>query len=73
MNESDPDWFREPTRREHGLAGWLFIGFGVFFLMLFVLLRGTWFCWVVAVLGVYSLVHGVGHLRDARRTRGDGS
>jgi hypothetical protein len=65
----DADWFRAPTPREHRIAGWLFIAFGVFFLMLFVVLAGWWFRWVIAALGVYSIVHGVGHLIDARGRR----
>src|SRR5688500_15475322 len=31
---SDPDWFRAPSRREHWIAAGLFVGFGVFFLLL---------------------------------------
>ncbi|HYO09055.1 MAG TPA: hypothetical protein VER17_08785 [Tepidisphaeraceae bacterium] len=68
-SESDPDWFREPTAREHRIAGWLFLGFGVFFLMLFVVLWGWWFRWVIGGLGIYSFGHGVRHLLDARRRK----
>jgi len=66
---ADPDWFRQPTSREHRIAGWLFLAFGVFFLMLFVVLRGWWFRWVIAGLGVYSIVFALGHLRDSRGRR----
>ncbi len=59
----DTDWFRQPTRREHGIAAGLFIGFGLFFLALFVVVDGWWFRWVIAGLGVYSLLHGGGHAR----------
>jgi len=62
----DPDWFRAPTPREHRIAGALFFGFGVFFLLLFVVLAGWWFRWVIAALGVYSVLHGLRHLLDAR-------
>lgn len=61
-----PEWFREPTRREHWIAGGLFVGFGVFFIALFIVLAGWWFRWVVLVLGVYSIVHGLGHAHRAR-------
>ena len=68
----DTDWFREPTRREHGIAACLFIFFGLFFLALFVVVAGWWFRWVIAGLGVYSILHGAGHVRAfLRRRRGD--
>ena len=66
------DWFREPTRREHGIAAALFIFFGLFFLALFVVTSGWWFRWVIAGLGIYSILHGAGHARDCFRRRGDG-
>jgi hypothetical protein len=65
-NDTDP-MFRPPTAREHRIAGWLFIGFAVFFFLLFVVLAGWWFRWVIVGLGVYSFLHGVKHLQDARR------
>ena len=64
---ADPDWFREPSRREHWLAAGLFVGFGVFFVLLFVVTAGWWFRWVTLALGIYSVFHGIGHARDARR------
>ena len=64
---ADPDWFREPSRREHWLAAGLFVGFGVFFVLLFVVTAGWWFRWVTLGLGIYSVFHGLGHARDARR------
>ena len=70
--DADPDaeWFRPPTRREHAIAAALFIGFGVFFLLLFIVVHGWWFRWVIAGLGVYSILHGAGHARDYfRRAR----
>jgi len=67
VTQEPEQWFRPPTRREHRIAGWLFIGFGVFFVMLFVVLHGWWFRWVIVGLGVYSCVHGLRHLQDARR------
>ena len=66
---ADPHWFREPTRREHWMAAGLFIAFGVFFVLLFFLTAGLWFRWVTLGLGVYSIVHGLGHARQARSAR----
>jgi hypothetical protein len=63
-----PDsWFREPTAREHRIAAGLFIGFAVFFTMLFVVQAGWWFRWVVLGLAACSLLYGLGHARDAWR------
>lgn len=59
----DAAWFRAPTARERRIAGWLFIGFGVFFGMLFILHAGWWFRWVVLALGIFSLVRGIGFFR----------
>lgn len=64
---ADPDWFREPTPREHRIAAALFIGFGIFFVLLFVVQAGWWFRWVMLTLGVFSTIHGVRHALDARR------
>lgn len=69
--QPDTDWFRQPTRREHGIAAGLFVFFGLFFLALFVVVDGWWFRWVIAGLGVYSILHGMGHARDFVRRRGD--
>jgi hypothetical protein len=70
MHETgDAEWFREPSRREHRIAAGLFIAFGVFFVMLWVVQRGWWFRWVVLGLGVYSILHGLRHARDARESR----
>jgi len=66
---SDPDWFRKPTPREHRIAAALFIGFGVFFVLLFFVLSGWWFRWVIVCLGVYSTIHGTRHAMDSRRDR----
>ena len=65
-----PDWFRGPSRREHWLAAGLFVAFGVFFVLLFVVTAGWWFRWVTLGLGVYSVLHGLGHARDAARGPG---
>ena len=59
---ADPEWFRAPTRREHAIGAGLFVGFGIAFVLLFVVLRGWWFRWVVLGLGVYSIVRGLRHL-----------
>jgi hypothetical protein len=69
--QSETEWFREPTRREHGIAAALFVFFGLFFLALFVVVDGWWFRWVIAGLGVYSILHGGGHARDYLRRRGE--
>ncbi|HEX8523082.1 MAG TPA: hypothetical protein VF669_12565 [Tepidisphaeraceae bacterium] len=58
--EAEP-WFREPSVREHRIAAALFIGFGVFFILLFVVLSGWWFRWIIIALGVYSILHGARH------------
>jgi len=67
-----PELFRAPTVREHRIAAALFVGFAVAFFMLFVVLQGWWFRWVIAGMGVWSLVVGVQHARDARAARGAG-
>jgi fatty acid desaturase len=66
---ANPDWFREPSRREHWMGAALFVGFGVFFVLLFWVLGGWWFRWVVLGLGVYSVWHGLRHAIDARRSK----
>jgi hypothetical protein len=67
MEQSHPEWFREPTPREHRIAAALFIGFGVFFVLLFSVQGGWWFRWVILGLGVISIIHGARHWLDARR------
>jgi hypothetical protein len=67
--QASPDWFREPTRREHGIAGALFIGFGAFFVMLFFVQRGWWFSWVEIGLAAISLCYGLGHLIGLMRSK----
>ena len=66
QEQAHPEWFREPTRREHWIAAALFVGFGVFFVLLFFVTYGFWFRWVTLGLGIYSVVHGLGHARRAR-------
>ena len=68
-DEPEEQWFRPPTAREHRIGGWLFIGFALFFVALFCVLSGWWFRWVMGGLGVYSLIHGLRHLRDARGSK----
>ena len=65
-----PEVFREPTRREHFIAAGLFVGFAVFFVMLYVVLSGWWFRWVILGLGVWSFLYAVRHWFDARRAAG---
>jgi len=62
-----PDWFREPSRREHWMAAALFVAFGAFFVALFVVQRHWWFRWVILGLGLFSAWHGLRHALDARR------
>jgi hypothetical protein len=71
LEQSDSDWFREPTAREHRIAAALFGGFGVFFVLLFLVESGWWFRWVILVLGVFSTIRGVRHALRARRAKGD--
>ena len=64
----NPEWFREPTAREHRMGGWLFAGFGVFFVLLFFVERSWGFSWVILGLGVISLFRGAYHwVRAARQ------
>ena len=65
----EPDWFREPTRREHFIAAGLFIAFGLFFATWFFVLSGWWFRWVIIALAIFSILHGVRHVQDARRMK----
>ena len=62
-----PDMFRPPTPAEHRFAARLFIGFGIGFVLLFVVLAGWWFRWVMLALGIYSCLDGVRHWLAARR------
>ena len=67
--QADPEWFREPNRREHLIAANLFIGCGLCFVMMFVVLAGWWPRWVILGLGVYSVIHGIRHGLDARKAK----
>ncbi len=58
---SDPTWFREPTRREHFIGAALFVGFGLFFVALYVVLAGLGFRWVILGLGIFSILRGCWH------------
>ena len=62
-----PDWFREPTRRELKIGAALFIGFGVFFVLMFVVEKDWGFRWVLLGLGVISIVRGLWHLLGVAR------
>lgn len=64
---ADPEWFREPTPREHRMGAALFVAFGVFFALLFVVLGGWWFRWVILGLAVLSTLHGLWHAAASRR------
>jgi hypothetical protein len=65
---ADAGWFRSPNRREHYIAAWLFVGFGLFFAVLFWVERNFWFRWVVLALAVWSVWHGLRHAADARKS-----
>jgi hypothetical protein len=64
--QTNPEWFRAPTPREHWIAAALFIGFGIFFVLLFVVLRGLWFRWVILGLALWSVLYALRHVLDAR-------
>jgi hypothetical protein len=64
--QGDPNWFRGPNPRERRIAAALFVGFGLFFVALFVVLSGWWFRWVILVLAGYSILEGLRHLRGIR-------
>ena len=66
---ADPRFFRAPSRRERWLAAGLFIAFGIFFVLFFFVTAGFWFRWVTLGLGLYSILHGLRHARDARSGR----
>ena len=66
---ANPDWFREATRREHWIGAALFVGFGLFFVLLFIVQRGWWFAWIVLGLGAISILRGTRHAIDAMRAR----
>ncbi|MEO6436503.1 MAG: hypothetical protein ABIP55_12195, partial [Tepidisphaeraceae bacterium] len=65
-----PEAFRGPTPREHRIAAGLFVGFAVFFALMFVVLAGWWFRWVIIALAVYSFLYGLRHWMDARHADG---
>jgi len=65
-----PDLFREPTPREHRIAAGLFVGFAIFFVMLYVVLSGWWFRWVILGLGVWSFLYALRQWADARAGAG---
>ena len=68
---ADSQWFREPTQREHRMGAWLFGGFGVFFLLLFLVERSWGFRWVILGLGVISLFRGTYHWVRASRQKNE--
>ena len=61
-----PELFRRPTAREHRIAAGLFVGFAIFFVMLYVVLSGWWFRWVILGLGVWSFLYALRQWADAR-------
>jgi hypothetical protein len=67
---ADPDWFREPTAREHAIGAGLFVAFGVFFVLLFFVERGWGFRWVMLGLGLISIWRGAWHWTGIYAARG---
>jgi len=59
-DSTDPHAFRPPTAREHRIGAALFIGFGVFFILFFLLASG-WFRWVILMLAIISVARGLRH------------
>jgi hypothetical protein len=66
-DESDPNWFRQPTPREHRIASMLFGGFGLFFIAFSFVLTGSWFQWLFLILGAFSVVRAGWHFIRSRR------
>ena len=66
---ADPDWFRPPTRRERIIGAALFIAFGLFFILLFIVSRGFWFRWVLLALAIWSVIVGLRHAFGAKSPR----
>jgi hypothetical protein len=66
---ANPDWFREPTPREHKIGAALFAGFGLFFVLLFLVEPGWSFRWVILTLGIISLYRALTHLLSIRAAR----
>jgi hypothetical protein len=58
---ADPTWFRGPTPREHKLGAALFTAFGVWFVLLFFVVRDWSFCWVILAMAVVSLWRALWH------------
>jgi Flp pilus assembly protein TadB len=69
--ETQPS-FREPTPRERRIAAALFVGFGLFFVMLFVVLAGWWFRWVILALAFISIAYSWNHVQQLRRLKRSG-
>jgi hypothetical protein len=62
-----PEWFREPTLRELRMGAGLFVGFGIFFVLMFVIYSDSRFRWVLLGLAVISTIRGLRHLVQAIR------
>ena len=49
------------------MGGFLFLGFGLFFILLFPVLSGWWFRWVMLILGIWSIGRAAWHfIRSAK-------
>ena len=68
---ADPEWFRAPTRRELKMGVGLFLGFGLFFFLMFYIERDSRFRWVILGLAVISTVRGFWHWVGVIRTPRD--
>lgn len=70
QDAAHPEWFREPTPREHRIGAWLFLGFGVFFVLCFIVEKDWSFRWVMLALGTISIGRGVRHAVKSRQKKG---
>lgn len=70
-DEPDSPWFRPPSRREHFIAGALFLGFAVFFIAYSFIWRGSWIRWAILGLALWSALYALLHLNKLRHHQGD--
>ena len=54
-----PDWFREPNARELLVGIGLFLGFGIFFILSFILGKDWGFRWLFLIFGIISTVRSM--------------
>jgi hypothetical protein len=61
QEQGDPACFRPPTRREHAIGAAVFLGFGLFFVVWFIIEAGNRIRWVILTLVVISMYRGLRH------------